>query len=73
MRNRVLSAEKIASPTVWREKVRAALRAEGTIPGAAVVLDVSRPTLFRWLAEDRSLREGIDLPDAPGPRPKRGG
>lgn len=67
---RVLSALRIADPPAWRAKVRAALRAEGTLPGAAAALGVSRATLFRWVSEDPATREGIDLPDKPGPRAK---
>lgn len=66
----VLSALRIADPAAWRLKVREALRAEGTIPGAATVLGVSRGTLFRWVTEDPTLKDGIDLPDKPGPRAK---
>lgn len=67
--NRVLSALRIADPPAWRAKVRDALRAEGTVPGAAKVLGVGRTTLFRWLDAEPALREGIDLPDKPGPLP----
>lgn len=68
--DRVLSALRIADPAAWRAKVRAALRAEGSVPGAAATLGVGRATLFRWVNDDPALREGIDLPDKPGPRPK---
>lgn len=68
--DRVLSALRIADPAAWRAKVRAALRAEGTVPGAAASLGVARGTLFRWLSDDPSVREGLDLPDKPGPRAK---
>lgn len=68
--NPVLSALRIADPPAWREKVRAALRAEGNISGAATVLGVSRATLFNWLKAEPALREGIDLPETPGPRKK---
>lgn len=66
----VLSALRIADPAAWRLKVREALRAEGNIPGAAAALGVGRATLFRWVTEDPTLRDGIDLPDKPGPRAK---
>lgn len=68
--DRVLSALRIADPAAWRTKVRAALRAEGSLPSAAASLGVSRATLFRWTSEDPALREGIDLPDKPGRQPK---
>ncbi|MDB4930081.1 MAG: hypothetical protein JWM10_2565 [Myxococcaceae bacterium] len=68
--DRVLSALRIADPAAWRAKVRTALRAEGTVPGAAASLGIARATLFRWVSEDPGVREGLDLPDRPGPRPK---
>jgi len=68
--NHPLTALRIVDPAAWRMKVREALRAEGTIPGAAAVLGIGRSTLFRWVDEDPALREGITLPDRPG-RPRK--
>lgn len=68
--NPQLSALKVADPDAWRTKVRAALKAEGSIPGAAIALQVDRTTLFRWVREEPALKEGIELPEKPGPRKK---
>lgn len=66
--NTVLSALRIADPPAWRMKVRAALRAEGSVDNAARALGVSRSTLFRWLENDPELREGIELATRGGDR-----
>lgn len=68
--DRILSALRIADPPAWRAKIRAALRTEGTLAGAVASLGVARSTLFRWLAEDPTLREGIEIRDTRG-RPKK--
>lgn len=49
---RVVDAEK------WAKQVRQAMkRNEGRVPDAANELGVSTRTLFRWLAEDRLLKD----------------
>ncbi len=65
-----LAALRITDPPAFRARVREALRAEKTIPGAAASLGVARATLFRWLSDDPTLREGLGLPDRPGPKKK---
>ncbi len=57
-----LSALRIAAPARWRARVRKALVAAGTIPGAAAALGVGKRTLFRWCEEDPELARGIELP-----------
>jgi hypothetical protein len=59
-----LSALRTLDPGKWRARVRAALStAEGHVgdyagkSGAASRLGVHEMTLFRWLREDRELRE----------------
>ena len=47
-----IGALKVADPKEWEKTVRSAMRAaDGRIPIAAVSLEVSPRTLFRWLAE----------------------
>ena len=71
--DRVLSALRIADPARWRATVRAALRAEGTIPGAAASLGVARGTLFRWIAADPAeVVDDLVAEDADEPGPFAG-
>lgn len=57
-----LSALRVAAPARWRARVRKALVAAGTIPGAAKALGINERTLYRWIADDPDLARGIELP-----------
>lgn len=66
-----LAALRVLDPAAWRAQVRAALEAERSRRGAAVVLGVSLSTVQRWTADDPSLLDGIDTRTAGRPKPSR--
>ncbi len=49
-----------------RSLARAALTRSLSVPVAAKELGVSERTLWRWLAQDPAIREGLELPAARG-------
>ena len=65
--NKLLVALKIAAPAEWRDRVRCALLESGNVPGAAKRLGVTSRTVYRWIHDDSSLIDGIDLPAAGNP------
>ena len=67
-----LAALRTLRPAGWRRVVRSALRAAGTVAGAARVLGVDRRSLERWIAEVPALAEGIDLPGRGRPKRAKG-
>ena len=67
------SARKLAglrayNPAEWRRVVRAALREHGSIADASKALGVGWRTVAGWLADDPTLKTGLEL-RGPG-RPK---
>jgi transcriptional regulator with PAS, ATPase and Fis domain len=53
-----LGALRVVDVEKWAKQVRQAMkRHEGRVPDAARELGVSVRTLFRWLAEDRRLKD----------------
>lgn len=52
----------------WAAMVTAAIRAAGSITGAAEALGVSRDTLERWVAEVPRLVDGVELRGRGRPR-----
>lgn len=55
-----LNALRITDEKRWRSEIRAALlAAEGRVARAAKALGVGLRTLFRWVADDESLRARV--------------
>lgn len=67
MTARELAALRVLQPEQWHDRVRGALRSAGSIPAAAEALGVSTGTLYSWLRDVPSLRDGIDLPPPGNP------
>jgi hypothetical protein len=67
LRGRPLAAMRVADPPRWRDTVRAALVACGSVPDAAARLGVARRTLEMWMRREPRLSAGINLP-GPGRR-----
>ena len=64
-----LVALRVAGDPAWRDKVRAALVTEGSVPLAAIDLGMDGArTLQRWLRQDPTLRAGITLAPKGWPR-----
>lgn len=62
-----LDALRILDPAMWERRIRDALTVGGDTKAAALILGVSRRTLYRILTDERFL----DVPkDAPGPKPR---
>lgn len=53
-----LGALRVVDAAKWAREIRQAMkRSDGRVPDAARELGVSPRTLFRWLAEDRLLKD----------------
>lgn len=65
MRRKGSAAERLVAlraldTPAWRAEVSTALgAAKGNVAHAAVALGIGHRALFRWLAEDRKLREAV--------------
>lgn len=55
-----MAALRLLHPVQWRAEVRAALRAAGTIRGAARALGVSAHMVAPWLDSDDDLAAGYE-------------
>jgi hypothetical protein len=60
-----LMALRLTDPPAYRKRIRDALAAHGSVPAAAVALDMPVRTLQTWVSKQTELSKGIAL-QAPG-------